>query len=179
MPCHNLTVKKRILPAALILIFLFSAMTGCAHFLPGHGMSSEEMLLKRAREYWNARLLNDLATAYKMESAALPGGWLKPFDMAAFGAGLKLLKVEVTDAVVEGEKGIVTVKADVRVLSMRGMGSFHGSTTKDQWVMIDGEWYHKTYKPESLSKFQKRNEERVRKIEEKPLKKQDQKKDSR
>lgn len=158
MPCHNLTVKKKTLPAALILIFLFSAMTGCAHFLPGHGMSPEEMLLKRAREYWNARSLNDLATAYKMESAALPGGWLKPFDMAAFGAGLKLLKVEVTDAAVEGEKGIVTVKADVRVLSMRGMGVFH-SSTKDQWVMIDGEWYHKTYKPESLSKFQKRNED--------------------
>lgn len=158
MPCHNLTVKKRILPAALILIFLFSALTGCAHFLPGHGMSSREMLLKRAGEYWNARLLNDLATAYKMESAALPGGWLKPFDMAAFGAGLKLHKVEVTDAVVEGEKGIVTVKSDVRVLSMRGMGVFHGSITKDQWVMISGKWYHKTYKPKSLSKIQKGNE---------------------
>jgi hypothetical protein len=171
MPCHNLTVKKKTLPAALILIFLFSALTGCAHFLPGHGIPPEKMLLKRAMEYWNARSLNDLATAYKMESAALPGGWLKPFDMAAFGAGLKLHKVEVTDAVIEGEKGVVTVKADVRVLSMRGTGVFH-SSTKDQWVMIDGEWYHKTYKPESLSKVQKRNEE-------KSLKNQDKKKDSR
>ncbi|HDL08579.1 MAG TPA: hypothetical protein ENG35_07585 [Desulfobacteraceae bacterium] len=152
MPCHNLPVKKRILSAALILMFLFFALTGCVHFLPHHGMSSQEMLLKRAMEYWNARSLNDLATAYKMESAALPGGWLRPFDMAAFGAGLKLLKVEVTDAVVEGKKGVVTVKADVQVLSMRGPGIFHGSTTKDQWIMIDGEWYHKTYKPVSLGR---------------------------
>lgn len=147
-------------------------MLGCAHL---QKENPEQALLERAQIYWAARESRDLSTVYKMESAGLPGGWLTPFGASNIGAGIFISNARVEDIKVEGEKGIVTVSADIRVATMVNtrMGTFR-STLPDNWVRIDGEWYHETKKVKSLGKlFQERRKERLKQLKDQG--KQDQK----
>jgi hypothetical protein len=138
-------------------------MLGCAHL---QTKNPEQALLERAQIYWAARESRDLHTVYKMESAGLPGGWLTPYNASSIGAGIFISNARVDDIKVEGEKGIVTVSADIRIATMvnTGMGTFR-STLPDTWVRIDGEWYHETKKPVSLGKLsQERKKERLKRL---------------
>ena len=101
-----------------------------------------EPLEQRVQRYWEARVANDLHTVYRLESGALPGGGLTPDQYRRLG-GLPVREVEVVETKVEGDQAKVKVKGQVGVGSLGWMPQ----VLTQQWVLIDGEWYHQTANP--------------------------------
>ena len=100
---------------------------------------AEEPLEKRVQQYWNARADNDVHTVYRLESAAQPGGWLTP-DQYKRVTGLPVRAIKILNMEVEGDQAKITVQGDVAVGSLGWMPQ----TLTDEWLRIEGEWYHKT-----------------------------------
>jgi hypothetical protein len=94
-----------------------------------------------ASRYWKAREINDLHTAFRMEAAALPGGWLTPALMARQGLALR-------GPVLQLQKWEQTT-AHFRVRAMVEIGAlgFVAQETIDRWILIDGRWFRDTPKP--------------------------------
>ena len=101
-------------------------------------------LEQRVTKYWAARQSRDIKTVYEMESASLPGGWLT-LDRAMAVAGLPVRNVKIEELTVEGEQARVRVSGDVLVGTLGWMPQ----TLKDNWVLINGQWYHETRRPGS------------------------------
>jgi hypothetical protein len=107
--------------------------------------SPEELkiaLQERVERYWAARQARDVRTLYELESAARPGGWLK-LEHAMTLQGLPVRKVKVEEVRIEGEKGITRISAEVMI----GTIGWTRQVIEDPWVLLDGQWYHETYRP--------------------------------
>jgi hypothetical protein len=111
----------------------------------GQTASPEELkaaLQERVERYWAARQARDVRTLYELESAARPGGWLK-LEHAMTLQGLPVRKVKVEEVRIEGEKGITRISAEVMI----GTIGWTRQVIEDPWVLLDGQWYHETYRP--------------------------------
>ena len=98
-----------------------------------------EPLEQRIQRYWDARSINDIHTVYSLESAARPGGWLTPDKYKQVG-GLPVREVKIVETQVEGDKAKVTLQGQVAVGTLGWMSQ----TLTEDWVLIEGEWYHQT-----------------------------------
>lgn len=98
-----------------------------------------EPLEQRIQRYWDARSINDIHTVYSLESAARPGGWLTPDQYKQVG-GLPVREVKIVETQVEGDKAKVTLQGQVAVGTLGWMSQ----TLTEDWVLIEGEWYHQT-----------------------------------
>ncbi len=110
----------------------------------GQTASPEELkaaLQERVKRYWAARQARDVRTLYELESAAQPGGWLK-LEHAMSLQGLPVRSVKIDEVQVEGEKGMTQISAEVMI----GTIGWTRQTTKDPWVLLDGQWYHETFR---------------------------------
>ena len=96
-------------------------------------------LRQQAERYWAARQARDVRTLYEMESAAQPGGWLK-LENAMSLQGLPVRKVRVEEINIEDEQGKVRISAEVLVGTM----GWVPQTMDDPWILINGQWLHKT-----------------------------------
>lgn len=103
------------------------------------GAVAGEPLEQRAQRYWTARSINDVHTVYNLESAARPGGWLTPDKYQQLG-GLPVREVKIVETQVEGDKAKVTLQGQVAVGTLGWMPQ----TLTEEWVLIEGEWYHQT-----------------------------------
>ena len=101
-----------------------------------------ERLEHRVQRYWTARSVNDLQTVYSLEAAAQPGGWLTPDQYRQIG-GLPVREVQTLEIKVEGERASVKLQGKIEV----GAFGWTQQTLTEEWVLIDGEWYHQTLKP--------------------------------
>lgn len=101
-----------------------------------------ESLEQRVQRYWTARAINDLQTLYSLESAALPGGGLTP-DQYQRVKGLPVRDVKVLETIVDGDQAKVKIQGQVGVGSL----GWVPQTLTENWVLINGEWYHLTPKP--------------------------------
>jgi hypothetical protein len=111
----------------------------------GQAASPEELktaLQERVERYWAARQARDVRTLYELESAARPGGWLK-LEKAMTLQGLPVRRVKVDEVRIEGEKAITRIRAEVTIGTM----GWVPQTINDPWVLLDGQWYHETYRP--------------------------------
>lgn len=100
---------------------------------------AEEPLEQRVQQYWTARADNDAHTVFKLESAARPGGWLTP-DQYKRVLGLPVRAVKILGAEINGDQATVKIQGEVAVGSLGWMPQ----TLTDEWLRIEGEWYHKT-----------------------------------
>jgi parvulin-like peptidyl-prolyl isomerase len=101
-----------------------------------------QALKDRVNRYWAAREAGDVRTLYDLESAARPGGWLK-LEQAMTLQGLPVRRVKVDEVRIEGEKAITRIRAEVTIGTM----GWVPQTINDPWVLLDGQWYHETYRP--------------------------------
>ncbi|CDI02643.1 MAG: hypothetical protein WAU60_16465 [Candidatus Competibacter denitrificans] len=126
------------------LRYRFLRFGGCliALFLSGAVLAGEP-LEQRVQNYWTARTVNDWHTVYRLESAALPGGWLTPDQYKRLG-GLPVRDVKILEKKIEGESAQVKIEGRVAVGSLGWMPQ----TLEEQWVLVNGEWYHQTVKAE-------------------------------
>lgn len=106
-----------------------------------------EPLEQRVQRYWAARSANDLPTVYGLESAAQPDGWLTP-DQYQQISGLPIREVRIMETKVESERASVKLAGKVEVGALGWMPQ----PLTDEWVLIDGEWYHQTRKPPAEAK---------------------------
>ena len=110
----------------------------------GQAASPEELkaaLQERVERYWAARQARDVRTLYDLASAAQPGGWLK-LERAMSLQGLPVRKVKIEEVRIEGEKGITRISAEVMIGTMGWMRQ----TIEDPWVLLNGQWYHETFR---------------------------------
>jgi hypothetical protein len=98
-----------------------------------------ESLEQRVQRYWTARSINDVHTVYGLESAARPGGWLTPDKYQQLG-GLPVRDIKIVKTQVEGDKAMVMLQGEVAVGTLGWMPQ----TLTENWVLIEGEWYHQT-----------------------------------
>lgn len=110
-------------------------------------VQSSEPLEHRVQRYWTARSVNDLQTVYSLEAAARPGGWLTPDQYRQIG-GLPVREVQILETKVEGERASVKLQGKIEV----GSFGWTQQTLTEEWVLIDGEWYHQTPKPRTQNK---------------------------
>jgi hypothetical protein len=101
-----------------------------------------QALKDRVNRYWAAREAGDVRALYDLESAARPGGWLK-LEQAMTLQGLPVRRVKVDEVRIEGEKAITRIRAEVTIGTM----GWVPQTINDPWVLLDGQWYHETYRP--------------------------------
>jgi hypothetical protein len=121
-------MRKRVLMASVVALAVTS----------GAAVAGEP-LEQRVQRYWTARSINDVHTVYGLESAARPGGWLTPDQYKQLG-GLPVREVKIVETKVEGDKAKVTLAGQVAVGTLGWMPQ----TLSEEWVLIEGEWYHQT-----------------------------------
>ncbi len=100
-----------------------------------------QALTERVERYWAARQARDVRTLYDLESAAQPGGWLK-LENAMSLQGLPIRKAKVEEVRIEDGKGITRISAEVMI----GTIGWTRQTIEDPWVLLDGQWYHETFR---------------------------------
>lgn len=97
------------------------------------------LLERRIAEYWAARQVRDVRTLYDMESGSLPGRGLTP-DRAMDLVGLRVRNVKTEVISIDSDRAKVRVKGEVVI----GTFGWAPQTLEEQWVLIDGQWYHET-----------------------------------
>ena len=119
---------------------LVSVLGGIILALTGWtALAAGEVLEQRVRQYWEARQINDILTYYHLESATLPGGKLTP-DKYRLAVGLPVRDVKIQNIKVEGDKADVQLVGKVEV----GALGWVPQPLTDVWVLVNGEWYHRT-----------------------------------
>ncbi|MCC6134673.1 MAG: hypothetical protein IT491_04755 [Gammaproteobacteria bacterium] len=119
---------------------LVSVLGGIILALTGWtALAAGEVLEQRVRQYWEARQINDILTYYHLESATLPGGKLTP-DKYRLAVGLPVRDVKIQNIKVEGDKAEVQLEGKVEV----GALGWVPQPLTDVWVLVNGEWYHRT-----------------------------------
>jgi len=114
--------------------------------------ASEEMVLNQTKLYLEALKLNDLNTAYHMETGSLDGT-LTPlqFRERAFQGGKALLQYELGP--VELEKYHAMVIADIGI-AVPPMRKPYPTKMRLKWVMREGKLMRETPPPIDKSQFQ-------------------------
>jgi hypothetical protein len=130
---------RRIINAVVLVLALLPAVNVCAEENPEQAKAA---LTERVNKYWTARESRDVRTVYEMESASLPGGWLKP-ENAATVTGLPVRKVKLEEVTIDGEHAKVRMSGYVQV----GQLGWIQQSLEDAWILIDGQWYHETRRP--------------------------------
>lgn len=102
-------------------------------------VDAKVLLEQRVTQYWLARQSRDVRTLYDMESGSLPGKGLTP-DKAMDLAGLRVKNVKTEVLSVEGDRAKIRVNGDVLV----GTLGWVPQILEEQWILIDGQWYHET-----------------------------------
>ncbi len=131
-------LKIRNIIATLMLVSgLFVIMTCSA--ATAEPVDAKTVLEQRVVKYWSARQANDFRTVYELESGSLPNGGLTP-DKAMAVSGLRVKNVKIEAITVDGDRAKVRLNGNVLVGAM----GWVPQTLEDNWVLIDGQWYHET-----------------------------------
>lgn len=104
-------------------------------------VSAEQVLTERAHQYWEAIKLNDLSTAYRLESGSLNGA----LTASAFRQGLAraapLIDYQINGVRIDGSGAQVDIRVRYKLPQLRDPVTWNRS---NPWVLIDGQWYHQT-----------------------------------
>lgn len=128
--------------ALVVCLAGFSAAVSAAPTAPvTQAEHDKAQLLERVERYWRARELNDIHTAFELEAAAWPRGWLTPMLAARMGLSIR----DVSFELLEYSEDAAVFRLEGRV-EVGAMG-FVPQTSQDRWIRIDGEWFHDTPEP--------------------------------
>ncbi len=123
----------------LTLSLIFSGCLALEQAAESKPVDTKVLLEQRVTQYWLARQSRDVRTLYDMESGSLPGKGLTP-DKAMDLAGLRVKNVKTEVLSVEGDRAKIRVNGDVLV----GTLGWVPQILEEQWILIDGQWYHET-----------------------------------
>jgi hypothetical protein len=131
--------RRRVLSylAAPAIAVLAAGLVGCAS---GPSPAKDrEVLLQRAQEFWKSVQDNDPVTSWKYEELSKKPGWTLQAYLKREGILYQAVRVlEVRS--LEGDRAVVDVKVTYSIPLIRMMDQ--EVVLKDEWVRVDGLWYH-------------------------------------
>ncbi len=130
-------MKTRLLPVAILGV-LALWLGGCA---VQPAKTPEQALAERARTYWDAAKVRDLSTLYRLEADALEGKLTPDAFSQRMSSPSQLISYEFKQIQIHGKE------AEIEVATKFAIPKLHQpftDTTKDHWILIDGQWYHQT-----------------------------------
>ena len=140
---EGLIMKSKFLQLS-VLGMLVICLGGCA------GTSAkppektpEQALVERAHAFWDAGKLRDMSTVYHMESGALDGT-LTADALQSQMSKASLLSYEFKHIQIHDKD------AEIKVDAKYNLPPIHKPITietTEHWVLIDGQWYHRTGTP--------------------------------
>ena len=115
------------------------ALSGCAALSPS---TPEQIVQKRATDYWKARMAGQVDKAYALSTPSYRKLRTEAQFTMQFGAGANAEGAEVTKVSCEAEKCTAQVKLDVKP-ALLGLKIGTISTYFDEiWLLEDGQWWH-------------------------------------
>ena len=125
--------------AALAMACAAVALSGCAALSPS---TPEQVVQKRAADYWKARVAGQVDKAYALSTPSYRKLRTEAQFKMQFGAGVNVEAAEVTKVSCEAEKCTTQVRLDVKP-ALVGMKLGTISTYLDEvWLLEDGKWWH-------------------------------------
>jgi len=127
-----------------LLLLTVLLLSGCAGAQAVASRDPSERLRERVREYWDARLGGALVATYTLHEPA----FRRAVTLTAFAQGrgvTQVLEYEVLGERIEGDLGIVTVKARSTFTHPMLVKPVEPSwfEFEEQWARVGGEWYRK------------------------------------
>ena len=132
-----------------ILGMLVLCLGGCAGT---PAKAPEQALVERAHAYWDAVKLRDMSTVYHLESGALDGT-LTADALQSKVSKSTLISYEFKQIQIHDKDAEIEVDAKYYLPPMHKPIAF---ISKGHWVLIDGQWYHRTGTPQSKESMQNR-----------------------
>ena len=131
--------RRRVLGylVAPVAVALVAGLVGCAG-LPAGG-SDKDVLLQRAGAYWKSVQENDAVTSWAYEELSKKPGWTLQAYLKREGILYDSVQVQDVQSL-EGDRAVVNVKVTFSVPLLRMNNQ--EVTLKDEWVRVDGLWYH-------------------------------------
>ena len=104
--------------------------------------SDEEVLRERAQAYWQARVMQDMQTAFSLEDPLRQKKLSLVGYIRTVGEPGSLYDSKVTTIKIEGDQADVDVDLTYRFAIPPWTNEVMKSTLTDDWQKIDGAWYH-------------------------------------
>ncbi len=134
MKLHN---HRKCIFFLLTLILFAIQVLGASNFVQA---SNEEVKLKAvAQKYWNSKLTGDVITCYQLETPTYQKK--TPLSIYAKEGNLVFKEVKIKKVEISDDKGKVIVEVRY-IIPAFGTKHVFPSTVKDQWIKLDGKWYH-------------------------------------
>lgn len=131
-------MKKRLFWVAAALTMIAVALV---FFWRNHVNHSEEALLQRVNEYWEAIKVNDLYTAYHLEAETASGNLLPHEVEVRREWGMQIVDFTLGDVTMYGDNAEIKVNTTMTMAEFEGR-TFPGGVMTDTWVFMKGKWYH-------------------------------------
>ena len=116
-----------------------AVLAGCAAFAPE---TPEQIVEKRAAEYWKARVAGQVDKAYALSTPSYRKLRSEEQFKMRFGAGASVKSADVANVSCSAEKCTVKMKLGVQPALLRlNIGTVE--TYLDEiWLLEDGQWWH-------------------------------------
>jgi hypothetical protein len=104
--------------------------------------NDEQILLERARQYWEARVAHS-RDVWSFYAPPEKGGPSRPKDVSEFG-NVSYTRWEIEGATIDGERALVQVRVSASFpVAVQLEESFWTRTLREEWIKRDGTWYKK------------------------------------
>lgn len=114
------------------------ALSGCAALSPS---TPEQVVQKRATDYWKARVAGQVDKAYALSTPSYRKLRTEAQFKNQFGAGASVVNAEVVKVKCEAEKCVAQIKLDAKPF-VPGLNLGTISTYLDEvWLLENGNWW--------------------------------------
>ena len=134
---NHLSITRRLGALAVTLSTL--ALAGCGAFTPA---TPEQIVQKRASEYWEARITGKFEKAYELSTPSYRK--LKTLDQfrMQFGPGVSVQAAEVASVVCEPQKCTTKMKISAKPALIGVKLGTIPLYMDEIWLLEDGQWWH-------------------------------------
>lgn len=115
------------------------AMAGCAALAPS---TPEQIVQKRATEYWQARMAGQVGKAYALSTPSYRKLRTEAQFKMQFGAGASVEGAEVTKVTCAEEKCTAQMKISVKPALMGLKVGTIPMYMDEIWLLEEGQWWH-------------------------------------
>ena len=115
------------------------ALTGCAALAPA---TPEQIVEKRATEYWQARIAGSYQSAYALSTPSYRQVRSVEQFKLQFGSGVNVKAADVIKVTCEPVKCVVKIKISVNAALLRLNMDTIATHVDEVWLLEDGQWWH-------------------------------------
>ena len=136
---------RRELSRFAILIFGIASVAtflSCAASAKPQKMTDEELLRKRAAEYWSDKIKGDLHLSYEYELPTYREKETVVDYIRSFGQAVRWTGAEIRGVDVDGDRARVEVFVRFKYQIPKVKMTMSEDYIRESWAKLKGEWYH-------------------------------------